>query len=80
MKVRQDNQRKYGLSREEIKRMYVPVMATTHSLKDLLEWKKYFMKHKPPPLASLHKINTLLYDCKVFLNVLRGEGQVTSYP
>lgn len=46
-------------------------MATTNSLKDLLNWKKYFAKHKPSLVQKLQKLDQFLEDCDLYLQAIR---------
>ena len=62
---------KYGLSTEQIKAIKIPRMATTNSLKDLLNWKKYFAKHKPSLVQKLQKLDQFLEDCDLYLQAMR---------
>lgn len=71
LRVRKENAIRYGLSSQDIKKIELPAMRTKHSLKDILLWKKYFRKHKPPTLIALHKICQLIKDTDVFIEVLK---------
>lgn len=49
-------------------------MATTNSLKDLLNWKKYFKKHKPSLLMKIEKLDQFLKDIDLYIEAKRIEG------